>query len=270
MIPSVELKSGFLMPQLGLGTWKLTDKNCVDSVRDALNLGYVHIDTAQFYNNQKDIAKVINEKKREELYITSKLWPFELLENNVFDLAKNIIDELGTDYIDQLLIHWPIKELDNDKVIEDMQILQENYLIKSIGVSNFTINHLKKLKKKNLKLISTNQVEFHPGLYQKELLDFCEENKIKLVAYSPLGQGKICNDFLFEELELKYEKSLAQICLKWNLQKGNIIIPKASSVEHLKENISVFDWNLSQEDELLIDRLGNKLRLTTPDFAEFD
>lgn len=270
MIPSVELRNGFLISQVGLGTWKLTGENCINSVKEALNLGYVHIDTAQVYENQKEIAVAIKSKKREELYITSKLWQFDLEENNAEDLTINILKELDTTYIDQLLLHWPNKNLDHDKVIEDMAKLIENGIVKSIGVSNFTINHLKKLKKKNLKAISTNQVEFHPGLFQKELLDFCEKNEIKLVAYSPIGQGKIFDNILFDELKLKYNKTSAQICLRWAIQKGVIVIPKASSSKHLKENIDIFNWNISQEDELILDNFGEKLRLTNPSFAEFD
>lgn len=270
MIPSVELKSGFLMPQIGLGTWKLTDSDCVKSVKNAIDVGYVHIDTAKVYGNQKEISKSIKAKNREELYITSKVWQFDLEDNSVWDLTINILEELNTTYLDQLLLHWPNQNLDHDKIIEDMGKLIDDGLVKSIGVSNFTINHLKKLKKKNLALISTNQIEFHPALYQKELLDFCEENGIKVVAYSPIGQAKIFNDILFDELELKYNKTRAQICLRWCIQKGVIVIPKASSIKHLKENIDIFDWNISQEDELLLDGLGNKLRLVNPSFAEFD
>ena len=270
MIPSVELRNSILMPQIGLGTWKLTGKDCTNSVKEALNLGYVHIDTAKVYENQKEISKAIKDKKREELYITSKLWQFDLEDNSVNDLTINILEELKTTYLDQLLLHWPSETLDHNKVIEDMGELIEDGLVRSIGVSNFTINHLKKLKKKNLKLISANQVEFHPALYQKELLSFCEEKGIKVVAYSPIGRAKILDNILFDELELKYNKSRAQICLRWCVQKGVIVIPKASSIKHLKENIDIFDWNISQEDELLLDGLGNELRLTNPYFGEFD
>jgi 2,5-diketo-D-gluconate reductase B len=270
MIPSLKLKNDVVMPALGLGTWQLTGDDCINSVKEALKMNYLHIDTAQIYGNQEEVKEAIKDEDRGKLYITSKLWHFDLEKNSVEDLTNKILEELEVEYVDQLLLHWPNKNLDHNKIIGEMALMIEQGKTRSIGVSNFTVKHLSELTKENLDLITNNQVEFHPGLYQEELLNFCKENNILITAYSPLGRSEILKTPLLVELAEKYEKTPSQICLKWNLSKGNIVIPKASSKEHLEQNKDVFDFELSQEDELLIDELGDDNRLVNPDFGEFD
>lgn len=273
MIPQKTLNNGVKIPILGLGTWELGE-SCCDAVKTALKLGYTHIDTAEGYKNEEEIGKAILGVKRENLFITTKsrLWTAQS-SKDVVKLCENALKRLGIDYIDLFLLHWPKKEMNMVEIFTGFKELYENKKIRAIGVSNCTINHLKDFLKicKKFKLpLSVNQIEFHPYLYQKELLDFCKKNNIAVTAYSPLARGEIIKDKIIIELAKKYKKTASQITLRWILEKGLIVIPKASSEKHLKENLGIFDFSIKKEDTLKIDKMNINKRIINPDFAEFD
>jgi len=273
MHPEIKLRDGNKIPVLGLGTWKLNGEKCIFAVKKAIELGYVHIDTAERYGNQPEISEAIKDFDRSKLFLTSKVWHSNLRYDDVLEACEKTLKELNIDYIDLYLIHWPNSSIPLEGTFKAFKELITDGKVKSVGVSNFTTNHLKdalKIAEAAEVPITVNQVEFHPGLYQKDLLEFCRKNNIVVTAYSPLGSGALLQDKVIEEIANRYGKSLAQICLKWLLEKNLVVIPKASSEHHLKDNMEIFDWNLSKEDIEKIDLLGKSDRFVDPNFSEFD
>ncbi len=271
-----KLSDGTDIPRVGLGTWKLNGKECADLVSKALDMGYRHIDTAEAYGNEKDIGKALKRSSvnRKDLFITSKVWTLDGLDyEKVIRSCNKSLKNLGLDYLDLYLLHWPIRSLNWEDIFRALKDLQDKGRIKSIGVSNFNINHLKDLffilDKFNLKVV-INQVEFHPMLYQKRLLNFCKKNQIEVTAYSPLARGKMVDNDIVKRFSEKYAKTEGQIVLRWALQKDVVVIPKSSSEKHLRENISLFDFELSEGDEVKIDELNKGHREVNPIFADFN
>ena len=269
---TVVLNSGYEMPVLGLGTWPLKGAECTEVVKKALQLGYRHIDTAADYENHKDIGRALQESglERSELFITSKVSRGDLRYDDFLQAAERILIELAVDYLDLLLIHWPNKEIPLEETLRAMARLKEEGKVRSLGVSNFTEAHIRKAMDIFPDLISVNQVEFHPYLYQKGLLDFCRAHDIVLTAYSPLAQGKIFRDDRIRVLTEKYGFSAAQLVLKWLLEKGIVVIPKASSPGHLKDNLDVLNLEIGPEVLAELDNMDENLRLILPSFHEFD
>ncbi len=273
------LNNGTNIPKLGFGTFKLEGEICYKSVDDALIGGYRHVDTAEIYDNEKEIGKVIKNYDRKNLYndlfITSKLWPFDekIDRKKIIERCEKSIKNLNVDYLDLYLLHWPNKELDYEEVLKGFKQLYEDRKIKAFGVSNFTIHHLEDIipiaKKLNLP-ISMNQVEFHPLLYQRELLNFCKKKSIAITAYSPLGQGETIKNKLIKDIAKRYNASPAQICLAWLLQKDIIAIPRSKRRENIYENFNAKNIYLFPEDMNLIDNIKEQKRIVNPPFAEFD
>ncbi len=256
------------MPVLGLGTWRLTGEACVETVRTALKLGYRHIDTAEHYGNHRHVAEGIYDFERSSIFLTTKLWRDYLHREQVRSECERALKELDTDYIDLYLIHWPNKEVPISETLEAMQKLRDDGMVRSIGVSNFTIKHLEEAMETGIQ-ISANQVEFHPHLYQKELLEFCRKAGIVITAYSPLAHGGIMKDPVLREIADSLHKTPAQVSLKWLLSKGTVAIPKASSEEHLRQNMDIFGWELSAEDIAKIDSIKTNERFNNPPYSEF-
>ena len=269
---TVVLNSGYEMPVLGLGTWPLKGDECTEVVKTALQLGYRHIDTAADYENHKDIGRALQESglERSELFITSKVSRGDLRYDDFLQAAQRILAELAVDYLDLLLIHWPNKEIPMEETLRAMARLKEEGKVRSLGVSNFTEAHIRKAMDIFPDLISVNQVEFHPYLYQKGLLDFCRAHDIVLTAYSPLAQGKIFRDERIRTLTEKYGFSAAQLVLKWLMEKGIVVIPKASSPKHLQDNLAVLNLEIEPEVLAELDKMNENLRLILPSFHEFD
>ena len=266
MIPKYKLRDGNEIPAIGLGTWQLKGNQCINTVKLALEIGYRHIDTAEIYGNEREIGIAINNFPRDEIFITSKVSGNHLKFNNVIKSCELSLRNLNTNCLDLYLIHWPNPFVSLRETFKAIKKLHDDGKIISFGVSNFDLNLLKKALEIEEIPICVNQVEFHPFFYQKDLLEFCKKHNIILVAYSPLARGKINENKIIKEIARKYEKTPAQISLRWIIQKGAIPIPKASTKEHLKENIDVFNWSISKEDEMKIDNI-KKFNLNPISFA---
>lgn len=254
------------IPPVGLGTLRLCGEDCIAIIKKALELGYRHIDTAPVYHNHRDIRHGIANFDRQKLVITSKYLPEQGNLENACDLA---LKELGLDYLDLYLIHWPDRSQPMAEILWNMEKLKSQGKIRHFGVSNYTIRHLEDMLQLGIS-IPYNQVEFHPYLYQKNLLEFCLTHRIQLIAYRPLGKGEMLNNPLFKQVGDKYSKTVAQVILRWILQKNIPTIVKTNSIEHLEENLAIFDFVLTDEDMRLLDGLNCDKRFCITRWADFD
>lgn len=267
-----KLRSGAQIPMVGIGTWTLRGDACYDAVRKALDIGYTHIDTAEVYGNQKEVGKAIADSKvdRKTLFVTSKVWRENLTTEGVLKACDRTLDELGLDYLDLYLIHWPNRSIPMEDTFRGLTKLVEAGKVRDIGVSNFSITNLRKAIQVSETPISMNQVEFHPYLNQKELLKECQDNGVVVTAYSSLGRGSFFSDEKLVAIARKAGVGVAQMILKWLISKGIVVIPRSSSVEHLKDNLNVFDVELTDEVLAELESIKERRRLINPDFAEFD
>lgn len=261
MIPTRKLKTGDEIPVIAYGTWDIAEENVGEKVEIALKAGYNHIDTAEGYHNEAGIGEVLKDYNRDELFITSKVLPSNLNYESVIKACKRSLEKLGTDYLDLYLIHWPNPAISLRETLQAMKYLVDQGLVKNIGVSNFSVYQLKVALKITQVPITVNQVEFHPWLYQKELLEVCDQNDVVLEASAPLARTEVLSDQTIVELAEKYDKSPAQIVLKWELQKGIVPLPKSKSESHIKENLELFDWELKAEDMAAIDNIDHEKRV---------
>lgn len=253
--PTRKLANDVLMPTLGLGVYQTKKgEETQQAVRWALEAGYRHIDTAAFYGNERDVGIAIKTSgiPRDEIFVTTKLWVSGFL--NPETAFEKSMDELGLEYIDLYLIHWPFPG--KARAWKKLEEIYGMGKVRAIGVSNYSIKHLEALKKEAAIQPMVNQVEFSPFLYQQALLTYCESQNIALEAYSPLTRGKRLDTPLIGELAKKYGKTNAQIMIRWSLQHGLIVIPKSSKKERIKENADVFNFELSTEDMKKMDGLN--------------
>ncbi len=261
------------IPPIGLGTWQLTGAECTKTVMLALQIGYRHIDTAHVYENHHAISKAIKGFDRKQLFITSKLSLDQVdphdVQRSVHNACNLALKELDTEYLDLYLIHWPDRSLPLLKIFQAIEILVQEKKVRQAGVSNFTLHHIEDLLKGGSKPLF-NQVEFHPYLYQKELLHFCRDQGIELVAYRPFGKGQLLNDPVLKEIGQIHRKNTAQIILRWLIEKQIPVIPKASSEKHLRENLDVFDFVLSDQEIQQIKQLHRNKRFCGEEDDEFN
>ncbi|WP_315081879.1 aldo/keto reductase [uncultured Clostridium sp.] len=258
---SVILSNKVKMPLLGFGTYKVNDgKEVVNSVKEALKLGYRHIDTAAFYKNEDGVGIAIKESgiKREDIFLVSKVWNTEQGYEKTLKSFENSLKNLQTDYIDLFLIHWP--QPLNKETWKALEKLYKEKKVRAIGVSNFTVNHLKDLISDAEIIPMVNQVEFHPKLVQEDLIKFCNDNNIQLEAWSPLMRGKVFEIETLKDIAEKYKKTVSQIVLRWDLQMGVVTIPKSITPFRIKENAEIFDFELSEEDIRKITKLDENIR----------
>lgn len=272
---TIQLNNGIVIPTPGLGTYRLgrNDREVIHAVRNALDAGYRHIDTASFYDNEYPIGKAIAESRvpREELFVTTKLWGTDILKNGIEQAFEESMLKLDIGYIDLYLVHWPVTG-QVAATWRKMEQIYESGRVRAIGVSNHLTHHLEELLSVAAVVPAVNQVELHPYLVMQGLQDYCREKDIVVESWSPLGSSKtpLLADPLLLEIGQRHSRSTAQVILRWNLQKGLLPLPKSSDAKRQKENIALFDFSLSGEEISLIDRLDKGERTGVhPDEIEF-
>lgn len=258
------LNNGKNLPAIGFGTYKATEQEGIESVINAISNEYRLIDTASKYNNEEAVGKAIKASgvAREEIILTTKLWREHLgYESTKIEFEKSL-NKLGVDYIDIYLIHWPANAKnykDWKKANADswraMEELYAEGKIRTLGVSNFYQEHLEALLETAKVVPAINQIEFHPGYWQTGLVEYCKGKNIMVQAWSPLARGKVFDNDILKTIAEKHHKSVAQVCLRWILQHEVIAIPKSTNPNRIKENIDIFDFELSKEEMSLIDHL---------------
>lgn len=258
-ISAYTLKSGYKMPVFGLGTWQLTGEQCEKAVNWALEMGYPHIDTSDDYMNEERIGKTLKGYDRSQVFITSKVDDSKLHKNDLIESCFDSLDRLGADYLDLYLIHRPNPTVPIEESMEGMEELVNQKLVRSVGISNFGIKGTQAVMENSNIPLSNNQIKIHPYHYPKEMIDFLKKKEIVVTAYSPLDTGEIVDDDLLSEIGKKYGKSASQVSLRWLREKGLIIIPKASTKDHLIENLDIFEWELSKEDSERISQSSNEI-----------
>ncbi len=265
-----ELASGLQMPTLGLGTWTLNGAEGRRAIEAALDMGYRHIDTAEMYENHETVGEAIAGYDRAELFVTSKILPDRLHYDEVIASCDAALLQLDTDYLDLYLIHWPNPDVPMPQTFDALQHLVEEGKIRDMGVSNFQPRRLRRALEITPHPIANNQVEMHPFLYQRELIELCLENDVTVTAYAPLARGAVFEDETLQVIAEKYDRTPGQVSLRWLLHKGCIVIPRSRSEEHLRENMQLFDWELSPTDVAAIDEIPREERVINPSFEEFE
>jgi len=255
------------LPLLGLGTWDLRGSECVRAVRDALEIGYRHVDTAEMYENETDVGRGLRESglDRAHVFVTTKLWANSLTRRAVPKSFEKSLKRLDTEYVDLLLIHWPNPDVPLEETLEAMSVLQDSGKARAIGVSNFPVA----LWKRALELapVQVNQVEYHPFLDQSELLRFAGEQELQLVAYCPIAKGKVADEPVIVDIARAHGRTPIQVTLRWLVKRGIVAIPKSARHEHLAENYRIFDFELTDAELDAITSLGRRQRLVDPGWA---
>jgi 2,5-diketo-D-gluconate reductase A len=272
-VPTIRLNNGVEIPQLGFGVYQVPPEDTAEVVSTALEIGYRHIDTAEMYGNEKGVGEAVARSgiDRGEVFVTSKL-------NNGFhrrDDALRAFDQsladLGVEYLDLFLIHWPLPGIDVD-FVETWKAMEEIYAsgrCRSIGVSNFQAHHLRRLFSETEVRPAVNQIEVHPYLTQEELRAFDADHEIVTEAWSPIAQGKVLGDPVVQRVAERYGRTPAQVVLRWHVQRGDVVFPKSVSRERMQQNFELFDFELGTDDMATLTSLDRGER-TGPDPDTFN
>ncbi|MFA7191927.1 MAG: aldo/keto reductase [Candidatus Paceibacterota bacterium] len=279
---NIKLHNGLDIPNIGFGVFRVKEGEEVESaVISAIHTGYRHIDTAMIYQNEEGVGMAIKNCgiPREQLFITTKLWNLDQGYESTLKAIEVSLEKLGLDYVDLYLVHWPTASVEPNEAgtsymslnkrketWRGMEDIYKSGKAKAIGVSNYTIGHLEEMKTYATVLPMVNQIEFHPFLYQKDLLDYCNQNKIVVEAHSPLAPSVDPKSVghenpNIEEIAKKHGKTKTQILIRWAIEHGVIPLPKSVHIERIKENLNVFDFSLDVEDMNLLDSMNINLHV---------
>lgn len=270
----VILNNGVEIPKFGLGVFRVSDENAIENVKKAIINGYRLIDTAAIYRNEEGVGKGIKEAlketnlKREDIFITSKVWNNHLTYEETLEAYNESLRKLDLDYLDLYLIHWPGKDAFRESY-KALETLYKEGKVRAIGVCNFEIEHIKELESFMSVKPVLNQIEFHPKLTQNKIRNYCLEKNIKIQSWSPLMQGKILDNEVLKNIANKYNKDVAQIIFKWNIHNEILLLTKTEREERLISNFDIDDFVLSDEEMDVINNLNENLRVG-PDPFEFD
>lgn len=254
---------GATIPVLGFGTWNIAGEVCTNAVVEALKIGYRHVDTAAGYGNEKEVGEAIGASgvPRGDIFITTKVGPSNLADDDFQRSVDNSIAQLGIDQVDLLLIHWPSKSIPMAATIASLNKAQQRGLTRHIGVSNFTAALLAEAWAATDAPLVTNQCEYHPYLNQDKVIGACRERKMFFTAFSPLGRTVVLDDPVIGEIAARKNKTPAQVVLRWDIQQPDIVtIPKSSQAANVRSNFDIFDFELSDEEMAAITNLGRSRR----------
>ena len=245
---NVEAK-GFTIPLVGLGTWMLRGRECARLVQQAIQLGYRHIDTAQMYDNEREVGEGVRaSSKRPEVIVTTKVQPTLLAPHDLERSVKESLARLRLDHIDLLLIHWPNPRVPLSETLGAMAKMKREGYARALGVSNFTVALLDEANRMSSEPLVCNQIECHPYLEQHKVIEACRRHGMAVVAYSPIARGGAKGDDVLERISRTHKKTAAQVSLRFLVQQGIAVIPRTSRIERLGENISIFDFALSESE----------------------
>jgi 2,5-diketo-D-gluconate reductase A len=270
-VPFLTLHDGVEIPQLGFGVFQIPPEETQEKVEEALGVGYRHVDTAAAYRNEAGVGAAIAATgvRREDVFVTTKLWNSEQGYDSTLRAFEQSLERLGTGNVDLYLIHWPLPSkdlfLDTWRAFER---IREEGGARSIGVSNFRVEDLERLEQEAERRPTVNQIELHPRLQQAELRAWHGDHDVATEAWSPLAQGGLLEDGTIETVAAHHDRTPAQVILRWHLQIGNVVIPKSSNPERIRENFEVFDFELSEDDMAALERLDSGER-TGPDPGTF-
>lgn len=271
-VPALTLHDGVEIPQLGFGVFQIPPDETQEAVEEALGVGYRHLDTAAAYRNEAGVGAAIAASgvSREDVFVTTKLWNSQQGYDSTLAAFEKSVGRLGTGHVDLYLIHWPRPErdlfLDTWRAFER---IQEEGGARSIGVSNFRIEDLERLRREAEQQPTVNQIELHPRFQQAELRAWDSEHDVATEAWSPLAQGDLLEDGTVETVAAHHGRTPAQTILRWHLQLGNVVIPKSATPERIRENFEIFDFELSEDDMAALERLDTGVRIG-PDPASFN
>ncbi|EWY36364.1 2,5-didehydrogluconate reductase [Skermanella stibiiresistens SB22] len=265
----VNLK-GVRVPALGLGTWQLSDAQCADVVRAGLAMGYRHVDTAQAYKNEDQVGLALadSDVPRDEIFLTTKVWHERLEADDLKRSVDESLTKLRTDHVDLLLIHWPNPEFPLGRSLEALAEVKARGKARQIGVSNFPVALLREAIERHGADLLCDQIEYHPFLSQKPILEFARAHDLMVTAYSPIARGEVAAHPVLTRIGERHGKSAVQVTLRWLIDQPNVAaIPKASGEKHLRSNFEIFDFKLTDEDRAEIDGLLGDRRLVNPGWA---
>jgi diketogulonate reductase-like aldo/keto reductase len=258
-VPAVEAK-GARIPLLGLGTWDLRGRVCARVVEQALRLGYRHVDTAEMYDNEREVGEGVHTSgvKRNEIFVTTKIWPAHFAPRELKRAARDCLVRLRLSEVDLLLLHWPNPQIPLAETLGALGKVKRDGLARHIGVSNFTVSLLDEALKASSEPLACNQFECHPFLDQSKLIAACRQRGMAVVAYSPIARGDARNDEVLARIGAKHKKTAAQVCLRFLVQQNIVVIPRTSKVERLAENAAIFDFALSAQEMAEISGLAQR------------
>jgi 2,5-diketo-D-gluconate reductase B len=252
--------NGARIPAIGLGTWELRGRTCARIVEQALRLGYRHVDTAQMYDNEREVGEGVRASNvpRAEVFLTTKIWPTHHAPNDLIRSLKESLFKLRMTEVDLVLLHWPNARVPLSETFGALVQARRSGLAKHIGVSNFNVALREEAVATSQEPVACNQVEYHPYLDQTKVLDACGRLGLATVAYSPIARGRAKDDGTLASIGRVYRKTAAQVCLRWLVQQGVAAIPRTSKLERLEENLGVFDFELSEAEMATISAMGTR------------
>jgi diketogulonate reductase-like aldo/keto reductase len=253
IVPTTTLPSGDELPMAGVGTWNIDGDTVRECVRAGLDAGYGHVDTAEGYGNEREIGDALEEYDREDVFLTSKVLPKHLDYESVIESCEASLERLGTDYLDLYLVHWPNPAVSLRETMNAMATLHDRGKVRNVGVSNFSAYQLSCARHVSDVPIAVNQIEYHPWNTQADVVEYCRETDTVVEAAAPLGRTEVFADDTVEAVAEEYDRSPAQVVLRWAVENDVVVLPKSSTTEHVRANLEIFDWELDDADHARID-----------------
>jgi 2,5-diketo-D-gluconate reductase B len=265
--------NGARIPAIGLGTWELRGRTCARIVEQALRLGYRHIDTAQMYDNEREVGEGLRASgaPRRDVFLTTKIWPTHFAPNDLIRSLKESLVKLRMTEVDLVLLHWPSPRVPLSETLDGLARARQSGLARHIGISNFNVALTEEAVALSKEPLVCNQVEYHPYLDQTKVLEACRRLGLTTVAYSPVAKGRVKDDRTLARIGHLHRKTAAQVCLRWLTQQNVVAIPRTSKLERLEENVRVFDFTLSDEEMATIFAMGGSAgRMVNVGGADWD